>query len=121
MGEPDDLRITVDIPDKLDADTVKKLKEASPINYVKKDMPPYLLVHGTNDDKVPFELSVSMCAKMKDAGASCELFTVEDVNLADGKLSTRSGAILAPLATPTPAPPEAPIEPTPLPILQPER
>ncbi|MDQ6625018.1 MAG: hypothetical protein M3Y69_02595 [Verrucomicrobiota bacterium] len=52
---------------------------------------------------------------------SGELYTVEDVNLADGRLSTRSGANLTPIATPTPAPTEPPIEPTPLPISLPER
>ena len=68
----------LDIPDKLDAGTEKKLRAASPINYVKKDMPAYLLIHGKKDEKVPYELSVSMCAKMKEAGANCELFTVQD-------------------------------------------
>jgi len=68
----------LDVPDKLDDATVQKLRAASPITFVKKDMPPYLLIHGTKDDKVPYELSVSMCAKMKEAGASCELFTVQD-------------------------------------------
>jgi acetyl esterase len=68
----------LDIPDRIDAASEKKLRAASPITYVKKDMPAYLLIHGTKDEKVPFELSVSMCAKMKQAGASCELFTVQD-------------------------------------------
>jgi dipeptidyl aminopeptidase/acylaminoacyl peptidase len=41
-------------------------------------MPPYLLIHGTKDAAVPYQLSVSMCDKMKRAGASCEVFTVQD-------------------------------------------
>ncbi len=40
-------------------------------------MPPFLLIHGTADAQVPFEQSPMMCAKMKEAGARCELFTVE--------------------------------------------
>ena len=68
----------LDIPDRIDASTEKRLRAASPITYVKKDMPAYLLIHGTKDEKVPFDLSVSMCAKMNQAGASCELFTVQD-------------------------------------------
>jgi dipeptidyl aminopeptidase/acylaminoacyl peptidase len=40
-------------------------------------MPPYLLIHGTKDDLVPYDQSVLMCEKMKQAGASCEIFTVE--------------------------------------------
>jgi dipeptidyl aminopeptidase/acylaminoacyl peptidase len=40
-------------------------------------MPPYLLVHGTKDDKVPFEQSVKFQEKMKAAGNVCDLITIE--------------------------------------------
>ncbi len=53
-----------------------KLRAASPITYVSRNMPPYLLIHGTADDKVPYWLSPAMCDKMKAAGARCELITV---------------------------------------------
>jgi alpha-L-fucosidase 2 len=62
----------------LNADTAPVLAKASPIVYVKKDMPPFLLIHGTNDLQVPYEQSVEMCAKMREVGASCELYTVKD-------------------------------------------
>ncbi len=68
----------LDVTREITPEAEKKLRAASPITYVKKDMPPYLLIHGTKDEKVPFELSVAMCAKMKEADASCELFTVEN-------------------------------------------
>ena len=48
------------------------------------------------------------------------LYRVEDVTTRDGKLMTRSGALLTPLPTPTPAPTEPPVEPTPLPLLLPD-
>ncbi len=57
--------------------TRRVLREASPITYVKKGMPPFLLIHGTKDPLVPYEQSVKMCEKIKSAGASCEVFTVE--------------------------------------------
>ncbi|MBI4873243.1 MAG: M20/M25/M40 family metallo-hydrolase [Acidobacteria bacterium] len=55
----------------------RKMRAASPITYVKKEMPPYLLIHGTKDELVPFEQSPAMCDKMKRVGARCEVFAVE--------------------------------------------
>jgi len=53
------------------------LAQLSPIDNVRKDMPPFLLIHGTGDSLVPFEQSREMCDRMKQAGASCELYPVE--------------------------------------------
>jgi len=53
------------------------LRNQSPINYVRKDMPPFLLIHGTADTLVPFDQSVQMCGKILEAGASCELYPVQ--------------------------------------------
>jgi alpha-L-fucosidase 2 len=58
-------------------EAMRRLREASPITYVHRDMPPYLLIHGTEDAAVPYDQSVQMCEKMRQAGASCEVFTVE--------------------------------------------
>ncbi|HEU0120006.1 MAG TPA: alpha/beta hydrolase [Bryobacteraceae bacterium] len=55
----------------------EKMRAASPVTYVHKGMPPYLLIHGTADKQVPYDQSPLMCAKMKEAGVSCEVFTVE--------------------------------------------
>jgi dipeptidyl aminopeptidase/acylaminoacyl peptidase len=54
------------------------LREASPINYVHAGLPPFLLVHGTADMSVPYNQSVQMQAKLKAAGVSCELITIDD-------------------------------------------
>lgn len=59
----------------------------------------------------PFHLA-EMAPFFRRLGSG-DLYKVEDVTLADGKLTTRGGTVLAPLATPTPVPTEAPIEPTP--------
>lgn len=52
------------------------LRELSPVNWVRADAPPFLLIHGTVDNVVPFQQSVEMCDAMRKVGASCELFPV---------------------------------------------
>ena len=61
----------------LNDETLRSLREASPITYVHKGMPPLLLIHGAKDLLVPYDQSVKMCDKMKQAGAACEVFTIE--------------------------------------------
>ena len=61
----------------MDADTAPLLIQASPVFYVSKDMPPFLLIHGSKDEDVPYEQSVEMCEKMKQSGAHCDLITIE--------------------------------------------
>jgi acetyl esterase len=61
----------------VDADTVSALIQASPVLYVSRDMPAFLLMHGSKDEDVPYDQSVEMCNKMKQAGAHCDLITVE--------------------------------------------
>jgi acetyl esterase/lipase len=63
--------------DQLDEAAYRKLRRASPITYVKKNMPPFLFIHGTKDETVAYEQSPKMCDKMKRAGARCEVFPVE--------------------------------------------
>ena len=62
----------------VDAQSAPILVKASPVVYIHKNMPPYLLMHGSKDEDVPYEQSVEMCDKMKKAGARCELITIED-------------------------------------------
>lgn len=61
----------------VNADTVSYLIQASPVLYISRDMPPFLLIHGSKDEDVPHDQSVEMCDKMKQAGARCDLITVE--------------------------------------------
>ena len=53
-----------------------RLAQLSPINSVRAGMPPFLFIHGTADNFVPFEQSEAMCLKMKAVGASCEVYPV---------------------------------------------
>ncbi len=61
---------------RVDAETAPILIKASPVTYVTRDMPPFLLMHGSKDEDVPYEQSVEMCEKIKQAGARCDLVTV---------------------------------------------
>ena len=61
----------------VDAESAPIMIKASPVIYISKDMPPYLLMHGSKDEDVPHEQSVEMCDKMKKAGAQCELITLD--------------------------------------------
>lgn len=54
------------------------LREASPIYFVKPGLPPFLFVHGTTDASVPFDQSVQMQAKLKQAGVPADLITIKD-------------------------------------------
>lgn len=57
--------------------SLKILHDASPVNRVQKQMPPFLFIQGTADKTVPFESSTLMCDAMKKAGAKCEVLKVE--------------------------------------------
>ena len=61
----------------VDAESAPILIKASPVTYITKDMPPFLLMHGSKDEDVPHEQSVEMCDKMKRVGAHCDLITIE--------------------------------------------
>jgi acetyl esterase/lipase len=58
-----------------DADR-KTIQDASTVTHVRKNMPPYLLIHGTRDFGVPFEQSVSLDAAMKNVGADCTILPI---------------------------------------------
>jgi acetyl esterase/lipase len=53
-------------------------RKASPIFYVSKDDPPLLLVHGKQDDLVPFDQSVRMADAYRRIGLPVEFIPVEN-------------------------------------------
>ncbi len=67
----------LDAEGKLSEATTKALYAVSPINFVHKDLPPYLLVHGTADQSVPYEQSERWQAKLKELGVPCDLITIK--------------------------------------------
>ena len=53
-------------------------RQASPIFYISKDDPPLLLVHGEDDDLVPFDQSVRMAEAYRRAGLPVEFIAVKN-------------------------------------------
>jgi acetyl esterase len=60
----------------VNAETAALLIKASPVVYASKDMPPFLLIHGSKDEDVPYDQSLEMCSRMKQVGARCDLITI---------------------------------------------
>ncbi len=54
-----------------------RLGQLSPIDNIKRGAPAFLLIHGTADTLVPFSQSVAMCKRLKQAGASCEVYPIQ--------------------------------------------
>ncbi len=52
------------------------LRELSPVTWVSKQAPPFLLIHGTADTLVPFGQSTEMCNKLNAAGGICKVYPV---------------------------------------------
>jgi alpha-L-fucosidase 2 len=62
---------------KLDEAGLAKLHTVGPIFGVHKGMAPFLCIHGTKDDQVPYEQSPMMCDAMHKVGVTCDLITIE--------------------------------------------
>jgi acetyl esterase/lipase len=64
---------------------------ASPINYVHKNVPPILSLHGEVDEAVPLEQSKALQAKMKKCGATNELILLKGQGHSYDKKSMHQG------------------------------
>jgi pectinesterase len=60
----------------LDEETSKLLAEISPINHVRPGLPPFLLIQGSADKTVAYDLTRNFQARLKTAGVSCDLLTI---------------------------------------------
>ncbi len=58
-------------------DASEARKRASPVTYVTKDDPPFLIFHGTKDELVPVDQARRFAAKLKEAGVPVELVIEE--------------------------------------------
>jgi alpha-L-fucosidase 2 len=58
----------------IDAQTLPRIREASPVNHVHPAMPPYLCIHGERDAGVPFAQSEEMCKAIQAKGGACQVF-----------------------------------------------
>lgn len=57
--------------------TRKFLVEASPATHVRPGLPPFLLFHGNQDKRVPYNQSENFFAKLKAAGVPAKFITIE--------------------------------------------
>lgn len=53
------------------------VKEISPIYLIKKDLPPTLIIHGTNDRNVPFHSAKQFSENMTEKGNDIEFYPIE--------------------------------------------
>ncbi len=66
-------------------DRQEMARKASPVTYVSKDDPPFLLIHGTDDKIVPYAQSEILLKALSEAGVDAELVTIKDAGHADGR------------------------------------
>jgi acetyl esterase len=59
-----------------DEDMLRILREASVTTYVRPGLPPFLLIHGTADEKAPYAFSVEAQKRLSAVGVPCELISV---------------------------------------------
>ena len=52
-------------------------RSASPLAFVNKDCPPFLILHGTEDRAVPFEQATTFYEALKAAGVDATLIKIE--------------------------------------------
>jgi acetyl esterase/lipase len=53
-------------------------KKASPVGYIRKDLPPTLILHGRRDTTVDYEQSQGLADALKNAGATHEIIWLAD-------------------------------------------
>ena len=63
-------------PPEMGAETRRRLREFSPINFVKPGLPPFFLIAGTEDKSVPYAQSANLKSRLHQAGVPCELVTL---------------------------------------------
>jgi alpha-L-fucosidase 2 len=62
--------------EQLDEEGLARLRAVAPLRAVHKGMPPFLVIHGTEDNQVPYSQSTAFCAAIRNAGGECELVTI---------------------------------------------
>jgi alpha-L-fucosidase 2 len=60
-------------PQGVTPDALAILRETSPINHVRPDLPPFLLVHGDADKSVPLQQSLNFQSRLRASNVPCDL------------------------------------------------
>lgn len=61
----------------------EEAKKICPVTYVRKDAPPFLIIHGDQDHTVPFGQGELLHDKLEEAGAEVKLLVLEEADHAD--------------------------------------
>ena len=61
----------------------KNAAEANPVNYIKKKVPPFLIIHGSNDHTVPHDQGKQLHDALEAKGNDVTLLTIKDADHAD--------------------------------------
>jgi alpha-L-fucosidase 2 len=64
-------------PPGVDAGAMELMQEMSAISHLHPGLPPFLLIHGTEDQSVLYSQSVNFQAKLKENKIPCELVTIK--------------------------------------------
>jgi alpha-L-fucosidase 2 len=67
------------------------LREASPINYVSKDAPPFLLIQGDKDEYIPFSEDTNLQTALHAVGVRCDIIRIPGGTHGTGKWHTIPG------------------------------
>jgi acetyl esterase/lipase len=65
-----------------------KVKAANPMTYINKNLPPFLIVHGTGDCLVPSQQSQLLSEALKAAGVRADLHLLPALGHADARMIT---------------------------------
>ena len=57
--------------------------KACPVSFVTKDAPPFMILHGIDDQTVPFEQGEILHDKLEEAGCDVKLIAIEGADHAD--------------------------------------
>jgi alpha-L-fucosidase 2 len=78
-GASKSMQMLFNYPESLDAYARERLREISPLNYIRPGLPPFLLFAGTEDKSVPYSQSVNFQARLAAAQVACDLITITNV------------------------------------------
>jgi alpha-L-fucosidase 2 len=67
------------------------LKEASPITYVTKDAPPFLLIQGDQDEYIPFSEDTNLQEALRKVGVRCDIIRIPGGTHGTGNWHTLPG------------------------------
>jgi acetyl esterase len=74
-------------------DVEAQLRSVSPYFMVHPGLPPFLLLHGTADEQVPYDQSPRFCAALKSKGNQCELYSVAGARHGIGQWEENAGQL----------------------------